>query len=161
MPEERIPSSGTSGSRWPVRSRDWTRQPVLVKQLLFVSVAAALLLPLLYLGHLRHDGELLVVPEAEEIVILRPNTPALGHDRLPSVHHSGVGPEVDDTIEADFDGSVAKTHPTEPPHEDTVVTPETPLQPLTFALIMWSEHSASEGVILLKVSRSQLSLRCL
>lgn len=150
MPEDRIPSSlGTSASRWPVRPKDWARPPTLVKPLLLVSVLVALLIPFLYLGHLRYDEEqLLLVPE----VVVRPDFPvAVAHDGLPFSHHGGIV-EIDDVIEANGDAGPVEPPPVESLEDATVQTPKVPLQPLTFALIMWSEHSASEGAILLKVS---------
>lgn len=155
MSEDHVPFIGKPTSRWHVRAREWTRQPLVVKQMLFATMAAALLLPILYLSHLRHDGELSVVPEMEDLAGTYPNEPAVGssqaHEIPPFDYHGGVRPEVDDVIEPDDDISLVPIHVGDPPEEPTpLVQAESP-HPVTFALIMWSENSASEGAILLKV----------
>lgn len=157
MNEDHIPFIGKPTSRWHVRSREWTRQPLLVKQLLFATVAAALLLPILYLSHLRHGGELSVV---EDATATYPNEPAVDRPQAHEIpafsHHGGVRPEVDDVIEPDDDASLVTIHVGDPPEEHTPPAQAESPHPVTFALIMWSENSASEGAILLKVRRFQV-----
>lgn len=162
MSEDRLPFLGKPIPRWRARTRDWSRKPLLVRQLLVVSAVATIALPLLYLGFLRHDETLSVVPESTDAapepfdfsqVVPPPvhNVPTIPHhggihvgDDADASSHVNDAPHMNDNLVSNPADPVKVAEPSETAQVE-------PPQPITFALIMWSEHSASEGAILMKV----------
>ena len=133
---------------------------MLVKQLMLFCAAALIALPLLNMWSNRSDEAVLLVPEAHEVAPTDGDgTPVIPAVILPSIKHAhapSLGDEYalsnavhpshieDLSIPEDSDAPLAVKEP-------SISTPAAYSQPVTFALIMWSEDSASEGAILLKV----------
>ena len=122
--------------------------------------AALIALPLLNMWSTRSDEAVLLVPEAHDVALTYGDgTPAIPAVILPSIKHAHApshgdeyalykavhSPHIEDlSIPEDSDAPLAVKEP-------SISTSTAYSQPVTFALIMWSEDSASEGAILLKV----------
>lgn len=164
MSEESLPFLIKPVAHWRAHARDWHRRPMLVKQLLLVAAAALVALPLLYMLSDRGDTPL-AIPEAYSGSPAHTFPPATvsvdAHGYLPSVtaspaqlngdEHAVVQPPHIEDLSMPGDSDASQ----DAPRPSQVVAPAAS-QPVTFALIMWSEHSASEGAILLKVRHPSL-----
>lgn len=127
--------------RW---MRDFYRRPLIVKQLAVLSLVAAVVVPYLLFAYWSGAS----VDEEKT-----PTTFSDAHPYWDSASHWDVQhapPPVSHTLEVQ---AVAPTESATPPPEDVIHEPSV-VEPITFALIMWSEDSASEGAILVKVRHS-------
>lgn len=150
-------------SRWRGRIKDFNRQPLRFKQMVFLCIFFTIALPAWFYGF--RGGS--YTPQSYSDAKngwgpLSPNhhrlLPPPGHQSQPSTSTGDAAPShvpsqdhrppevVDKNISLDYDG-----HPAETNHTEEL---ERVVDPMTFALIIWGEDTAAEGAILLKVQTS-------
>lgn len=141
-----FPTPSSMPRRW---MRDFYRRPLIVKQLAVLSLVFAVVVPYLLFAYWSGGGH------DEQKTPARVNDAHPYWDSASRWDVQPVPPPVSRTHGVQTGAPTASVAP----HEEVVHKPSV-AEPITFALIMWSEDSASEGAILVKVRRSP-SFLCL
>ena len=131
-----VDTSSPPATPWRTKARDLQRRPALLKRVAAIAILLAFAVPVWMLTHASHEQQALVPQE-------RPAAPSpAAHDPWPpSPHHHAGKPQASsvDVPAVHDDSGLAEE--SAGPAEDRVV----------FSLLIWSEGSASEGVVLIKV----------
>ncbi|KAI0086679.1 hypothetical protein BDY19DRAFT_894430 [Irpex rosettiformis] len=130
--------------RWRSHAKDFSRRPLLVKQVTYLAIVLAFILPLWYFHHLRRDGsvaQIIAEQPPEDLVALDVHNiiPHYGHNS-PGHHANKPAVSALPSIQED-----AQTSPA-PPLTSSQVTSD----PITFAFVIWEPSSAIEGALLIK-----------
>ncbi|KAI0693883.1 hypothetical protein BC835DRAFT_1351750 [Cytidiella melzeri] len=128
--------------RWRSHAKDFSRRPQLVKQVTYLAIVLAFILPIWLYTHGRVDTSTtqLTVEQPPEVI-----SPPIAFDVHNVIPHYG------------HNSHHANIHiPSAPPPESIAAT-SSPLSsfqalpdPVTFAFVMWQESSATEGALLIK-----------
>lgn len=136
--------------RWRSHAKDFSRRPQLVKQITYLAIVLAFILPLFYFSHIRAG--------VSETSILEPEaqSPPLAldvHNVIPQHGHGSPGHHVNRP-------AIPAPSPIQEGTQLSSASPPTSLQAApdipTFAFIMWEEDSAKEGALLIKVRYIQI-----
>ena len=140
--------------RWRSHAKDFSRRPLLVKQVTYLAIVLIIILPLWYFNRIRADSF------ATQITIEHPtedSSPPLAldvHNVIPHYGHNSPGHHANQP-------AIPVPPPLqEEPQPSSTPSPSVPEIP-TFAFIMWETSSAKEGALLIKVRQgnSKLSFR--
>lgn len=160
-----LPSPSSRLPSWRSKAQSFSRRSPLVRHILLFAVVVALGVPVwLFTYHDPHESAT-TTPNHSNVVQIPPDRPKPplpfqldNADIVPNpAHHipSHHGHKVPSQFKQDKLES-----PTEPPSnavQDTSTPVPAVRELVTFALIMWSEGSAQEGVLLIKVCSSLTS----
>lgn len=124
---------------WRTKAKDFQRRSSFVKRIALLAILLAFAVPIWFLTYRGQED----VADVQN----RPTAPSPAvHAQWPQTpHRHPVVPKPQASSDTDTaDGSLS---------------PAPAVEPVTFSLLMWSENSAQEGVILIKVRISSLLTR--
>ena len=130
--------------RWRPYAKDFSRRPLLVKQVTYLAIVLAFTLPLWYFHHIRSDNstsQIITEQPPEDFSLDVHNViPHYGHNS-PGHHANKPVVPAPSLVEDDIQTSPIPSSVTNLASSD----------PVTFAFVMWEPSSAVEGALLIKV----------
>ncbi|GJE97040.1 glycosyltransferase family 8 protein [Phanerochaete sordida] len=143
---------------WRTKATELRRRSTFLKRIAFLAIVSVFAVPIWILGSQRPPSR--IHEAAQDSVAPQPAAPAQ-HKPVGGLWHHAHRPQTAADDDSETATSIVPLVPVRLPavHDDSGLVPEEGAiqsqpgeeeEPVTFSLLMWSEASASEGVILLK-----------